>query len=100
MTVAPTVIDSSFPAWLYGFISLFAGEALGCSGQVLINTLWIREQLAVGRGGRRRGDTAGAQAVNLEVEIRPREKERAGEKRKTGPAGLNPDRDQDQREVR
>lgn len=40
------------------------------AGACFINTLWIREQLAVGREGRRGGDTAGAPAVNLEVETR------------------------------
>lgn len=71
MTMTTRVIDSGLPCLLYVFIFFTVREALGNSGQVLINTLWIREQLAFGREGSQGGDTAvGARAVYLEVEIR------------------------------
>lgn len=46
------VIDSGLPCLLYVFISLIAREALGFLDRCFINTLWIREQLGVGREGR------------------------------------------------
>lgn len=46
------VINSGLPCLFYTFISLIAREALGFLDRCFINTLWIREQLGVGRGGR------------------------------------------------